>query len=113
MRTSVVAALLCALLAGCATGTIASGEDANVASSLQYDSVACKPLLAERNALAARYGLPQDARPVFSGTPTGLGTVLPDMRSETRREADQAAGRIDAMNRSLIRRKCIEKPATG
>lgn len=113
MRTGAVAAFLCALLAGCGAGSIASNEDANVSSSLQYDSVACNLLLAKRDALAARHGLSQEARPVFSGTPTGLGTVMPDMRSANKREAEQAAGRIDAMNRSLIRRKCVPKPADG
>ena len=113
MRTTALTTLLCGLLAGCAAGSIAAGEDANIASSLQYDSIACEPLLAERNALAARHGLPQDARPAFSGTPTGLGAVVPDIRTANKREADRAAGRIDAMNRSLIRRQCIPKPVTG
>jgi len=105
--------VLCIALAGCGAGSISASEDANVASSLQYDSVACKPLISQRNALAARYGLPQDAKPVFSSSPTGFGTVIPDTRSAARREADQASGKIDAMNRSLIRRKCIEAPKAG
>jgi hypothetical protein len=104
---------LCVALAGCGAGSMAASEDANVTSSLQYDSVACKQLVAERNGLAARYGLAQDAKPVFSTAPTGFGAVLPDMRSADKRDADQAAGRIDAMNRSLIRRKCIEAPKAG
>jgi hypothetical protein len=112
MPERVFIAALCIALAGCGAGSMAGAEDANVTSSLQYDSVACKSLLAERNALAARYGLPQDAKPVFSNAPTGFGTVLPDMRSADKREADRASGKIDAMNRSLIRRKCIEAPKT-
>lgn len=109
----VLTAALCAMLSGCAAGSIASNEDANVASSLQYDTIACSSLIAQRNALAARYGLPQDAKPGFSKVPVGLGTVVPDMRNTRKRDTDQAAGRIDAMNRSLIRRQCIPKPATG
>lgn len=105
--------VLCIALAGCGAGSMAAGEDANVTSSLQYDSVACKSLLGQRDALAARYGLSQGAKPVFSTAPTGLGPVLPDARSTHQREADQASGRIDAMNRSLIRRKCIEAPKAG
>jgi hypothetical protein len=105
--------VLCLALAGCGTASIAGSEDANVASSLQFDGVACKQLVAERNALAARYGLPQDAKPVFSSAPTGFGTVLPDTRSAHKRDADRASGRIDAMNRSLIRRKCVQEPKAG
>jgi hypothetical protein len=110
MRAGIVMALIGVALSGCASGTIAAGEDANVSSSLQYDGVACKQLIGERDALAARYGLSRDAKPVFTSSPTGLGTVIPDMRSGSRREADQAAGRVDAMNRSLVRRKCVAAP---
>lgn len=113
MQGRIFIVALCAVLAGCGAGSIAASEDANVTSSLQYDDVACKQLLAERNALAARYGLSQDAKPVFSSAPTGFGTVLPDMRGAQKRDADQASGRIDAMNRSLIRRDCIPKPKAG
>lgn len=104
---------LCGLLGGCGAGSMAASEDANVASSLQYDGVACRQLIAERDALAARYGLPQDARPAFAAAPAGFGTVIPDARSADRRAADQAAGQVDAMNRSLIRRRCIPKPKAG
>lgn len=105
--------VLCTALAGCASGSMASSEDANVTSSLQYDTVPCKQLVAERNGLAARRGLPQDAKTVFSALPTGFGTVIPDMRGAKRREAEQASGKIDAMNRSLVRRKCIAEPKAG
>lgn len=110
MSAKFCALVLCLSLAGCASGTIAASEEANVTSSLQYDTVPCKQLVAERNGLAARYGLSQDAKTVFSSPPTGFGTVLPDMRSARQRESEQASGRIDAMNRSLVRRKCIAKP---
>jgi hypothetical protein len=105
--------VLCVALAGCASGSMASGEDANVTSSLQYDTVPCRQLIAERNGLAARYGLPQDAKTAFAAPPAGFGTLLPDMRGAKKREADQASGRIDAMNRSLVRRKCIAGPKAG
>jgi len=104
---------LCLSLAGCASGSIAAGEDANVTSSLQYDTVPCKQLVSERDALAARYGLSQDAKTAFSAPPAGFGTVLPDMRGAQKREADQASGKIDAMNRSLVRRKCEPERKAG
>jgi len=104
---------LCVSLAGCASGSMASGEDANVASSLQYDTVPCKQLIADRNGLAARYGLSQDAKTAFSAPPAGFGTVLPDMRGAKKREADQASGKVDAMNRSLLRRKCVAGQKAG
>lgn len=110
MRAGFITVAVCAALSGCAAGTISAGEDANVSSSLQYDTVACKQLIGERDALAARYGLSQQTKPAFTSSPTGFGTVLPDMRSGNKRDADQAAGRIDAMNRSLVRRKCIAAP---
>jgi hypothetical protein len=106
-------AALCGLLAGCGAGSMATSEDANVASSLQYDGVACRQLIAERNELATRHGLSRDARPVFATAPAGFGTVIPDTRSADRRATDQAAGQVDAMNRSLVRRGCIPKPEAG
>lgn len=104
------ALLLCLLVAGCGANSLAAGEDSDVQSSLQYDKVACGPLLSQRNALARRYGLPQDAKPVFSDLPTGFGTVVPDIRSTQQRDKQAAAGEIDAMNRSLTRRQCTGAP---
>jgi hypothetical protein len=37
-----------------------------------------------------------------------MGPLTPDVRSERRRKAEAARGEIDAMNRSLTRRKCVE-----
>lgn len=80
-------------------------------TSIQYDKIECKKLIAQRNAVAGTGGVATDAKPVFAETPLGLGPVLPDVRSTKQRSADQAAGQVDAMNRSLIRRQCIPKPA--
>jgi hypothetical protein len=97
-------------MAGCAGASIAERQDENVQSSLQYDSVPCDRLLAQRNRLAQQYRLPQDAKPSFSDPGVGLGPFTPDVRSKTQREVEQASGRIDAMNRSITRREC-GKPA--
>ena len=113
MNGRMAALSLCLLgmvpLAGCAN-SLAVAEDSNVQSSLQYDTVPCPQLLAQRNGLMQRYQLPSDAKPVFSNAPTGFGTVLPDMRSSRQRDIQKARGEIDAMNRSIVRRQC-EKPA--
>lgn len=100
------------LLAGCAgDASLVSRQDAAVQTSLQYDKVECKKLISQRNAVASANGVATDAKPVFAETPLGLGPVLPDIRSTKKQSADQAAGQVDAMNRSLIRRQCIPKPA--
>ncbi|WP_315918525.1 hypothetical protein [Mesorhizobium sp. SP-1A] len=105
------ALLLCLLaLGGCGANSLASAEDSDVQSSLQYDKMACGPLLSQRNALAQRYGLPQEAKPAFSNVPAGFGTVVPDIRSAAERDKQKAAGEIDAMNRSLMRRQCAGAP---
>ena len=109
MRKSMSLLAACLMTAGCAN-SLATGQDQNVQSSLQYDSVPCSQLLARRGQLTRQYQLPEDAKPVFAEPPVGLGLVLPDMRSRQRRDAERAAGEIDAMNRSLIRRQCIKAP---
>lgn len=101
---------LCLVAGGCAQNSISSREDENVTSSLKFDAVACPQLIAQRNALAAQYKLPQDAKPEFSGVPVGFGTVMLDARSSNQRGAQKARGEIDAMNRSLVRRTCIAAP---
>lgn len=105
--------LSCLLLSGCGANSLVSKEDSAVHSSLQYDKVACGSLLAERDALVKRYHLPVDAKPVFTDVPTGLGAVLPDIRSARQREAQDAAGRVDAMNRSMARRQCAGAPRSA
>lgn len=104
--------LLLLMLAGCAgDASLVSRQDAAVQTSIQYDKVECKRLISQRDSIASANGLATDAKPVFAETPLGLGPVLPDTRSAKKQSADKAAGQIDAMNRSLIRRQCIPKPA--
>ncbi|MET3662186.1 hypothetical protein [Aquamicrobium ahrensii] len=93
------------MLAGCGN-SLTERQDQAVASALPYDSVPCETLFMHRDALAAQYGLPQNARPVFVRQPYGMGPLTPDVRSERRRKTEAARGEIDAMNRSLTRRKC-------
>jgi hypothetical protein len=94
-------------VAGCVGGTsTAERQDADVQSSLQYDSVPCDQLLANRNALAQQYNLPITAKPDFSNPAMGFGPFTPDVRSKAQRDSDRASGEIDAMNRSIERRDC-------
>ncbi len=99
----------CLMAAGCGN-SIVERQDQAVASALPYDSVPCETLFMHRDALAAQYGLPLDAKPVFVSQVYGVGPLTPDMRPERRRKAEAARGEIDAMNRSMKRRKC-EAPA--
>ena len=96
------------VLAGCGN-SLTAHQDQAVASALPYDSVPCERLLAQRNGLALQYGLPRDAKPVFASQPYGIGPLTPDLRSERSRRAEAARGSIDAMNRSLARRKCSQE----
>jgi len=98
---------LCLVLAGCGGNSLVESQERNIRSSLPYDSVSCEALLAKRQALTRRYRLAENAKPVVSETPLGLGPVLPDTRSNDQRAAEAARGEIDAMNRSMARRKCI------
>lgn len=107
-KTSILAISL--IIAGCAEGSLVDRQDENVISSLQFDKVPCKQLLARRNGLSQRFNLPKDAKPTFTEVPTGTGPLLPDIRPQRQRDAEKAAGEIDAMNRSLIRRQCIPEP---
>ncbi|CAM5544711.1 hypothetical protein ATER59S_04390 [Aquamicrobium terrae] len=104
---------LCLLAAGCGANSLASDEDREVQSSLQYDKVDCARLAAQRDALAQRYGLARNAKPTFTNLPTGFGVVTPDLRPAAERDAQDAAGAIDAMNRSLTRRRCPGAPKPG
>ncbi|BCH13231.1 hypothetical protein [Mesorhizobium sp. L-2-11] len=85
MRWNLVVLASCLAIAGCVGTSIAERQDANVQSSLQYDSVPCDRLLAQRNRLAQQYRLPQDAKPSFSGPGVGLGPFTPDTRSKAQR----------------------------
>lgn len=105
VRSALAASVLCLTVSGCANSLVAD-QDRNVASALPYDSVDCATLLAERDQLAQRYNLSINAKPVFARSAMGLGPVTPDIRSNRRRDVEKASGEINAMNRSLSRRKC-------
>jgi hypothetical protein len=107
MRWNMVMLASCLTMAGCVGGTsMSERQDEDVQSSLQYDSVPCDQLLAQRNGLAQQYHLSTDAKPSFSNPAMGFGPFTPDMRSKAKRDTDQATGQIDAMNRSIERRDC-------
>ncbi|MCP9229203.1 hypothetical protein NMG46_02910 [Mesorhizobium sp. LMG 17147] len=110
MRWNMTVLASCLAMAGCVGNSMSERQDENVQSSLLYDKVPCDQLLAQRNGLAQQYHLPVDAKPSFSNPATGFGPFTPDMRSKAKRDADQASGKIDAMNRSIARREC-GKPA--
>jgi hypothetical protein len=87
--------------------------DSEVVNSIRYDSVPCKTLIAQRDALVRTYGsptaLPADqqpgVRPILKQQPTGLLPV-PDLRSTATRDRKKAYGKIEAMDRSIDRRQC-------
>ncbi|OHV77554.1 hypothetical protein [Mesorhizobium sp. ORS 3428] len=107
MRWNMVVLASCLTVAGCVGGTsMSERQDEDVQSSLQYDSVPCDQLVANRNALAQQYNLPITAKPTFSNPAMGFGPFTPDLRSKARRDSDRASGQIDAMNRSIDRREC-------
>jgi hypothetical protein len=110
MRWNIVVLASCLAMAGCMGNSMSERQDANVESSLQFDTVPCDQLLAQRNGLAQQYKLSVDAKPTFSNPAMGFGPFTPDVRSKNQRDIDQASGRIDAMNRSIARREC-GKPA--
>ncbi|MGX5842363.1 hypothetical protein ACWGTI_16730 [Mesorhizobium sp. ArgA1] len=106
MRRNMVVLASCLAMAGCVGSSMSDRQDANVQSSLQYDSVPCDQLLAERNGLAQQYNLSTTAKPSFSNPAMGFGPFTPDVRSKSKRDTDMASGKIDAMNRSMERRDC-------
>lgn len=106
MRWNMIVLASCVATAGCVGNSMSERQDANIQSSLQYDSVPCDQLLAQRNGLAQQYHLSTEAKPTFSNPAMGFGPFTPDMRSKAKRDADQATGEIDAMNRSIDRRDC-------
>lgn len=105
MRSVLAASVLCLTVSGCANSLVAD-QDRNVASALPYDSVDCATLATDRDKLARRHSLSLNAKPVFSESAMGLGPITPDTRSQRRRDIEKASGEINAMNRSLSRRKC-------
>lgn len=111
MRWNMMVLASCLAVAGCMENSLAERQDANIQSSLQYDTVPCDQLLAQRNGLAQQYHLSaQTAKPTFSNPAMGFGPFMMDTRSKNQRDAEAASGKIDAMNRSITRRDC-GKPA--
>lgn len=106
MRWNMMILASCLATAGCVGNSMSERQDANIESSLQYDTVPCDQLLAQRNGLAQQYNLPVTVKPTFSNPAMGFGPFTPDMRSKAKRDSDKASGEIDAMNRSLERRDC-------
>ena len=107
MRWTMVVLASCLMVGGCVGGSsMAERQDENVQSSLQYDSVPCDQLMANRTALAQQFNLPVTAKPTFSNPAMGFGPFTPDMRSKAQRDSDKASGEIDAMSRSIERRDC-------
>jgi hypothetical protein len=101
---------LAATLAACTAcqNSIAVRQDEEIVASTRYDDVECAALAAERDALAARYGLaPTLTRePLPESATPGFGIFIPDARSEDERAKAKAIGEISAMNRSMERRRC-------
>lgn len=93
--------------AGC-TNSVTVQREAEVYSSLPFDKIDCAELTRQRNALATRHGLATDVeRQAQTETSiTGIGIVVPDLRSTTERDKARAIGEITAMNNSLTRRQC-------
>lgn len=98
--------LIIAGLSACTT--LDQGREAEVINSIRYDDTPCPQLIAERNALAARHGLPVtiERTPRTESRFMGVGPLIPDLRGEAAREQGMAIGQIDAMNRSITRRAC-------
>lgn len=96
-------------LSGC---SLTAGLDGEIVSSIKYDHFECGALVAQRDALAARYGVAPDVRrdPVLNNeqrrTLGSAAGYLPDLRSEQTKEVERAKGQIEAMNGSLLRRQC-------
>lgn len=91
-------------LVGCGANSLVARQEAAVLVSTVYDDVPCRQLVGQRNDVAREAGVPADARVRFSSVWFGLGTVLPDFRTEAERRQDAARGKIMAMNDSLARR---------
>lgn len=110
MRKTIVALMAALMLSGC--GNFSQSLDSEIVSSMKYDGVDCKTLIADRKALAARYDIPAKGgktkpgqRPAY--LVPGFGTMLPDVRGKQEKERRQALGELDAMDRSLERRRCV------
>jgi hypothetical protein len=106
MRWNMLVLASCLAATGCVGNSTSERQDANIESSLQYDTVPCDQLLAQRDGLARQYNLSPTVKPTFSNPAMGFGPFTPDVRSKAQRDTDKATGEIDAMNRSIGRRDC-------
>jgi hypothetical protein len=96
-------------LAGCTS--VGPALDNEVVSSMNFDTMPCPELMAQRDALAGRHGLPRDTSALVPGRRPfyvlpGAGPVVPDMRMPWTRERSRAIGEVKAMDGSINRRKC-------
>lgn len=96
---------LCAALTACTS--ISAFEDQTVVASIRYDALSCEALAAERDALAARFGIdPGFARAPGEPRSPMVGMITPDLRGSAERERIRASRLVHAMNQSLERRRC-------
>lgn len=107
MRRAIIATAFAVACTAC-TNSVAVRKEQEIVASTSYDQTPCTALARQRDALAARHGLPRDAKraPQEESNTTGFGIFIPDIRSEAEREKAQAASAIGAMNRSMERRRC-------
>jgi len=116
-RIAMLAACATVLVSLAACADMVGNTNREVTSSIQFDDVACKDLISQRNALVARYGSPDalpegqkpGERPYLKHEPLGM-FLAPDFRGKNQLETRKALGRIDAMNHSLQRRQCEGTP---
>ncbi len=107
MKFALVLAVPLFALCGC----MSSALDDEIVSSMHYDSIACPDLIAQRNALAARYAITASGPALVPGErpkylEPGVGMIVPDYRSASDKERGKAIGEVAAMDRSIARRKC-------
>ena len=107
MKCALVLAVPLFALCGC----MSSALDEEVVSSLHFDATACPDLIAQRDALAARYAITASGPALVPGErpkylEPGVGMLVPDYRSASEKERGRAIGEVAAMDRSIARRKC-------
>ena len=99
-RNLVVLSVL--VLTGCTTDSPRATE---AEMSIKYDTVDCAKLIAERDALQARYpNLPPDRNE--SALAWGGFAAVGDALAQVGHEERVAKGKIEAMSDSIRRRKC-------
>lgn len=113
MRSGHASAFISAFAGLCVGGcSLTANLDEEMESSIVYDDIPCAELVVQRDQLAGSLGLNPSAErdPALSdefrcdiGPATSL---LPDLRSHQAKKVGRAKGKIEAMNRSLVRREC-------